>query len=234
MLRQALDAAEGEQQQDQEQEQQQRLQEQQSLNGSNYPDESSALSPQQPSRTSETTGYGTTASQTTRDEEYSQSRTSGDEDDESYVSGDDWSYTQQLQQEAPQLGIAKRTWAAVRSVFFLIANVENLWDSPNPTNPNNQDARTQPTITARSRRRNYLIVLFWFVVLAGAYAAERSTFKLLVDRAGPFRLFSVEMVTACHATMLGIWLMISVLQHHENRIPLGVHLVDVGCKYTII
>jgi hypothetical protein len=51
------------------------------------------------------------------------------------------------------------------------------------------------------RTRN-LIVLFWFVVLASSYAAERSTYKLLVDRAGPFRLLAVEMVTFTHSIML--------------------------------
>lgn len=224
MLRQALDAAEGRQQQQQHQQHSQDY----------FPDESSALSSQPASQASGSAaggGYGTHNNPHNHNEEdYSQSvsRTSGedDDDDDEEESYDDWSYTHPSEQ--PQPGMAQRAWNAVRSGFFLIANVENLWDSPNPAMTAVAASAQQQATT---RRRNYLIVLLWFFILAGAYAAERSTFKLLVDRAGPFRLFSVEMVTATHATMLGIWLLFSVFYQRENRIPLGVPLVDVGCKF---
>jgi hypothetical protein len=249
MLRQAMDAAEG------------RLQEQQQQG--HPPDEASRLlySQLQPSvPPSETTGYGT-ASQSARDEyddEDDDDEEEGSLQEDSYAD-DDWSDSQLHQQRHP--GIARRAWDSIRNLFMLVANVENLWDSPAPTtgdvdagnggggggypihhrNAGSTVASMQSSTNAASlRRRSYLIVLFWFVVLAGGYATERSTFKLLVDRAGPFRLFSVEMVTIAHAMMLGTWMVVSNLYHNRqvstddnnesSRIPLGIPLVDVGCK----
>jgi hypothetical protein len=97
------------------------------------------------------------------------------------------------------------------------------------------------------RTRN-LIVLFWFVVLASSYAAERSTYKLLVDRAGPFRLFAVEMVTFTHSVMLLSSILLTKFvkdptpdssgrQQHSRYVPppsphhaisLGISIIDVA------
>jgi hypothetical protein len=97
------------------------------------------------------------------------------------------------------------------------------------------------------RTRN-LIVLFWFVVLASSYAAERSTYKLLVDRAGPFRLFAVEMVTFTHSVMLLTSVLLAKFvkdptpdssgrQQHSRYVPppsphhaisLGISIIDVA------
>jgi hypothetical protein len=72
-------------------------------------------------------------------------------------------------------------------------------------------------------------VLFWFVILAMSYAGERSSFKLLVDKAGPFRLFAVEMVTGTHALILGLILLIGYFVGHTQQIKrLGVPIIDVG------
>jgi hypothetical protein len=256
MLRKAMDAAEGLLQEQDHQQQ-----------GQRHPhDEASRLlySQQQPSGPltplPESTGYGA-ASQTPRDE-YDDD---DDEDEEGSLledsyADDDWSDSPQHQQH--HSGIARRACDSIRNLFMLVANVENLWDSPVPTtggmdagnggggggypihyrNGGSSAASTMPSSTnvAQLRRRSYLIVLFWFVVLAGGYATERSTFKLLVDRAGPFRLFSVEMVTISHAIMLGSWMVVSNIyqnrqvasndSNESSRIPLGIPLVDVGCK----
>jgi hypothetical protein len=95
------------------------------------------------------------------------------------------------------------------------------------------------------RTRN-LIVLFWFVVLASSYAAERSTYKLLVDRAGPFRLLAVEMVTFTHSVMLLSAVLLAKFvkdptsdggRQHSRYVPppsphhaisLGISIIDVA------
>lgn len=222
MLRQALDAAEGQQSQQQHQDQS---------------ETSSLLSSQQqlsrPQTPETSTEYGTTSHEGYEDDEEEESM-----EDDSY-GDDEWTYNNQ--QQPP--GLASKAWGAIRNAFFLVANVENLWDSPmlnNPRDAANSSLATPNSSSSAFRRRSYLVVLFWFLVLAGSYASERSTFKLLVDRAGPFRLFAVEMVTASHALMLGSWMILSNLYNHRHRndenssskIPLGIPLVDVGCKYV--
>jgi CRT-like, chloroquine-resistance transporter-like len=133
------------------------------------------------------------------------------------------------------------------TVYFvrLVANVENLWDDPytnnwpgdgavgqtmtHTTSNGSHPSRTLPAGALSSlRRKNYLIVLFWFVVLAASYAGERSTFKLLVDRSGPFRLFAVLMLVACHAALLAIGIVISHLTKQVTIRTLGIPVVDVA------
>lgn len=184
-------------------------------------------------------GYGT-ASQTTAHEVYEDEEDEGSGSIEDDLSDDDdWSHSNSEHQQHPP-SMARKAWDVVKNVFSLVANVENLWDSPvinaNASIASGSQQGINSSAQASYRRRSYMIVLFWFLVLAGSYASERSTFKLLVDRAGPFRLFSVEMVTAAHATMLGLWMILSNLYHSKHReydsstsrIPLGVPLADVG------
>lgn len=111
---------------------------------------------------------------------------------------------------------AQNIWNRIKSCILIIANVENLWDDP----PDPQN-----------RRLSQMIVLFWFVVLACGYASERTTFKLLVDRAGSFRLFAVEMVTVVHALLLGTFMFLSsCFKRNEpsSKVQLGISVVDVG------
>lgn len=113
-----------------------------------------------------------------------------------------------------------KTLENVRSCFRLVLNVDNLWDSPSQHH------------TPEISRRNHYIVFFWFFILASSYAMERSTFKLLVDRSGPFRLFAVEMVTCAHALMIAIGMIISAFIRKDFKLrALGIPVVDVGCKY---
>lgn len=105
----------------------------------------------------------------------------------------------------------------IRSFIRLVANVDNLWDSPSGTG---------------NRHSKRYIVFFWFTSLAVAYATERTTFKLLVDRTGPFRLFSGLVLTSSHALLLLLGMLIShfVTKTWKGFKALGIPIVDVGCK----
>lgn len=146
---------------------------------------------------------------------------SSDDEDDAYLLEDEWQDEEGSEVEATDIApsIFVKVWAAAKSLFFLIVNVENLWDSPNGAHP------------VEISRRNHYIVLFWFFVLASSYALERSTFKFLVDQSGPFRLFAVEMVTVTHALMIGLGMLISAISRKDFSMKrLGIPIVDVGCK----
>lgn len=79
--------------------------------------------------------------------------------------------------------------------------------------------------------RHKVGVLFWFLVLATAYASERGTFKVMVDRMGPFRMVvGAEIVMAVHALMLAIWMFIrSVTCGRESaKGTIMLPLADIG------
>ena len=109
-----------------------------------------------------------------------------------------------------------RIWNSVKRCFFLVANVENLWDSPDiitsSGSERNQHYHSNSYgIPVEVSRRNQYIVLFWFFILATMYATERTSFYLLAHRSGPFRLFAVEMVTATHAILVGLGILVSAI-----------------------
>jgi hypothetical protein len=114
-----------------------------------------------------------------------------------------------------QDGFLVRIWKTIKGCFILVVNVENLWDTPGQGR--------------QITRRNHCVILFWFVILAMSYTAERTTYKLIVDRTGPFRLFSVEVVTFVHALIVGCGMMISAMYRKDfSWQPLGIPVVDVG------
>jgi len=60
---------------------------------------------------------------------------------------------------------------------------------------------------------------------------ESSSFKVMVDKAGPFRLFSAEVITGVHALILGVGILISGVVNKKFEIkPLGIPLANVGRK----
>lgn len=99
----------------------------------------------------------------------------------------------------------------------------------------------QQTVSARHK----LAVLFWFAILVIAYAAERGSFKVLVDRMGPFRMvIGAEGILAGHAMVSGGWIGIRWLWGSLGRgkgkdgssggmkkVAIMLPMVDVGCEF---
>ena len=136
------------------------------------------------------------------DEEDEDDDEDDDDDEEAYVLGK-WHDPRTADGgDDPPSSILARIWKGLKQCFFLVANVENLWDSPDVSSAEGP---------IEVPRRNHYIVLFWFFILASMYAAERTTFYLLAHRTAPFRLFAVEMVTATHAILVGLGMLISAI-----------------------
>lgn len=155
-------------------------------------------------------GYGSTEADNQADNDDEESLDYDEEDSTSYTSTD---FPED--EREPRM---ERCWRGIKECFATIADVDNLWDE------------SEGHIT----RRNRLVVLLWFFLLATAYAGERSTFYLLVDRTGPFRLFTAVMITSCHALLLGLGMMISAMQRREFTLrSLGLPIVDVGCTLPV-
>jgi hypothetical protein len=198
MLRQALDAAEGQKQQE-------------ATAAAAVASETTSLG--LGSLPEGTRGYG--AAETEEGDSLVQSYDDGVTEDDSL--DDEW---HDEEESVPKLSIFQKLWQGIKSAFLIVANVENLWDTP-------PEPRHYQGTHKHSRRANG-VVGFWFIVLATSYAGERATFKVLIDRAGPFRLFAVEMVTASHAIMLGIVMIISYTTNQIQIQSLGIPVVDVG------
>jgi hypothetical protein len=206
MLRQALDAAAKGEQQEQEQQ------------GGIEPQRASEKDSLLPSNLTLDANYSSTRSAQHGDDG-SETRSYDEEEDERFLM-EDWHDEEGSEAEIVPTLFTK-TCEAIKSCFILVVNVENLWDSPSQ---NNEHVR-------EISRRNHYIVFLWFFILAISYALERSTFKLLVDRTGPFRLFAVEMVTFTHALMIGLGMLISAFSRKDFSIhALGIPVVDVGRK----
>ncbi|KAL3945520.1 MAG: hypothetical protein SGBAC_000419 [Bacillariaceae sp.] len=151
-------------------------------------------------------GYTTTNSDA--DAEGSESRSYDDE----YAMMEQWN--DDNLSEGSDVGFLTRFWKATKEITVLIVNVDNLWDSPTTRNVS---------------RRNKAVVFFWFFILSFFYTTERTIFKFLVDRAGPFRLFAVELVAASHALMVGIGMLISAISRKDFAMSsLGIPIIDVG------
>jgi hypothetical protein len=165
--------------------------------------------------------------------------------------------------EPPPRSIFWSIWYWITHAVRVVANVDNLWDSPLPnstttstsngrtTGPSLYDSTTTTSTATRTttygsvgstattnsdvstrrrqQRRNKLLVLFWFVIVATSYAGERSSFKWLVDRTGPFRLVMVQIVVLANALLMGILYAAT----RPRRRTLGVSIVDV-CVMAVL
>lgn len=73
-----------------------------------------------------------------------------------------------------------------------------------------------------------LILYFWVATLSLAYAFEKITFKILIDRAGPFRLFSAEIITSVHAIILIlVMISIAIVRKKFQFAPLNISLTNI-------
>ena len=151
------------------------------------------------------------------DEEGEHSDDGWSEDDSSF---DDENNASRLSQDAGEKNAFQRLWATVGKCCRVFADVDNIWDS-------------SPRSGHRGRsRRNVMIVMTWFVVLAVSYAMERVTFKVLVDRLGPYRLFGGEVIVLTHAIFLSVSMIASAASRGRVQWkPLGLPVMDVACRY---
>ena len=84
------------------------------------------------------------------------------------------------------------------------------WESPDVRRSYNGNANgsvgssSGSNILHSATTRHRIAVIFNCVLLAIAYGAERSSFKVLVDKAGPFRLLGGSVITGLHAVVLGL------------------------------
>ena len=164
-------------------------------------------------------------------------------------------------------------WHKIRIIVVAIADVDNVWDSPlsnggrgtyvhvedtrstNSTtvgvNNNHQTSGILYNVitggTTSTQRNRTAAIIFWFIFLATSYASERSTFKLLVDRVGPFRLFSAELILGAHAVFTGLCMLLGRLFRKEKKeyemaenggvVGFGLSgfpIADVGCKSSMV
>ncbi len=141
----------------------------------------------------------------------------------------------------------------VRAVAVIIADVDNVWDSPensagSSNNSSNRSRRANNNNNGGNRMvydvitggtssiRNRTAAIFWFIVLSISYASERSTFKIMVDRVGPFRLFSAEIILGLHVIFSSLamifwnifWNKDEKGSSYGSGFGLGLPLADVG------
>jgi hypothetical protein len=159
----------------------------------------------------------------------------------------------------------RRLASQLRSAAVALADVDNVWDSPDTSefrrrdggatygsmdeyandddNHVNNGSRTRASVIynavtgTSAPTRNRTAVLFWFLLLSFSYASERSTFKVMVDRVGPFRLFSAELIVGCHACLLGVIVLVGEEWKRRDkndkvfkvgRTGLPIPLADIG------
>lgn len=158
--------------------------------------------------------YGTTAATDPAVDSTNEYAYSSDDDDDDLLTSDEEDDDDDSidEESTQQCYILWRIWKTIANFVRIVANVDNLWD----TSPNDR-------VVVSSRRRKVL-VLFWFVVVATSYAGERSSFKWLVDRSGPFRLVMVQLVVLTNAILMGI---LYHVQKRRRRRALGISIVDV-------
>ena len=102
----------------------------------------------------------------------------------------------------------------MKSVFIFIFHVDQeVWDSPDVS------------------RKQKVVVIFWLFAFSLGYALERASFKILVDHAGPFRMFAAEAISGLSALILGSTMLVQAIMDKSFKCQsLGFPLADVCGK----
>jgi hypothetical protein len=154
----------------------------------------------------------------------------------------------------PLVSPTLKLYRLVRDAIILITNTDDVWDSPAYDNRQrrNRSGSVQsysscstlqqrqdlarrmhdvPSLNGEPRvsLRHKFAVLFWFMVLALFYALERCSFKIMIDRMGPFRMvLGGEVVVALHAAITGTFMTLRWLCKKSRRITGMLPLPDIG------
>ena len=163
----------------------------------------------------------------------------------------------QCEKMDPVLNPILKLYRLVKDAVILVTNTDDVWDSPAFENDHGYPQRPRggsihsyssesvmlrrqrigqqraaqeiPSLSVEKRVtfRHKLGVLFWFLVLAIFYALERCSFKVMVDRMGPFRMVvGGEVVVAVHALITGTWIGLRWLckKSKRNTTMLPLHI----------
>lgn len=142
----------------------------------------------------------------------------GDSDEEDELSLDDMN-TAEISNDSggyeQQRSRKKKNWL-LRFKKFMVTLLhvdQDVWASP------------------RVSRKQKIAVVFWLAALALSYASERASFKILVDHAGPFRMFAAEAISGVHAILLGLVMLVKAIYEKTlfccGSTP-GFPLADIG------
>ena len=101
-----------------------------------------------------------------------------------------------------------------KNFFIFIFHVDQeVWDSPNVS------------------RKQKIAVIFWLAAFSIGYALERASFKILVDHAGPFRMFAAEAISGLTAIALGATILFQAIIDKSFQCKyVGFPLADIGGK----
>jgi hypothetical protein len=121
----------------------------------------------------------------------------------------------------------------VRDAVILITDTDAVWDSPAYAKRPRSGSIQHYTFAGEKHVtfRHKVVVLFWFIVFITFYALERFSFKVMVDRMGPFRMVvAAELVLGVHGALGGAWVLLQYLCRKKKSKKRGfmIPLADIG------
>lgn len=176
------------------------------------------------------------------DEEEEEDISSSDEEEEiSYIdSSDDEEAMKRLRKQKHECSFldpifkpVMKLYVLVRDAVILITDTDAVWDSPAYAKRPRSGSIQSYSFTGEKHVtfRHKVVVLFWFIVFITFYAIERFSFKVLVDRMGPFRMVvAAELVLGVHGALGGGWALLRYLcKKKKSRKPgFMIPLADIG------